>query len=407
MSTRLHGRLTALQVKHAAKRGLYPDGNGLALQVSRNGSRSWIYRYRFGGRRRYLGLGSTRDVTLAEARERMVAARRLLDAGEDPIEIKRGRRAATLLAAARSMTFASCAQAFIEANRARWTPRHANQVITSLDTYANPVLGSLPVAEVDTAVVMKVLQPIWNEKPETSNRVRARIEAVLDWAKARGFREGENPAARKGHIDHLLPAKSKIVQHHKALPYDEIGAFMVQLRAFPAIDARALEFTILTTVRTSEAREARWEEIDMGAKVWTVPAIRMKARREFRVPLSGAAMELLRALPGSHNGGDFLFPGRKPGQPINRTRLLEFLPRINADVTIHGFRSCFRDWAGDRTEFARDVIEAALGHAISDKTEAAYRRGDALEKRRLLMEQWSRFCAGEASGAEVIELRRA
>jgi integrase len=406
--SRLHGRLTALAVKHATKCGLHPDGAGLHLQISRNGSRSWIFRYRMGGRRRYCGLGNVEDVSLAQARERAAAARLMLQNNQDPIEAKRGRRAAAMLTVARAMSFSKAATTYIESHAVSWKPKHAEQWRTSIDTYANPVLGALPVGEIDTGLVLKVLQPIWTTKTETASRLRGRIEAVLDWAKVAGYRTGENPARWAGHLDTLLPAKAKVapIVHHKALPYAEVGTFMAQLREFTTVDARALEFTILTAARSDEALGARWDEIDLQVRLWTVPAERMKSRREHRVPLSDAVVKLLGALPGPHDGP--VFPGRKAGHSINRTRLLGALRQINADVTVHGFRSSFRDWAGDRTAFARDVVEAALAHAIGDATEAAYRRGDALEKRRKLMEAWASFCAGKLQpGAEVIELRSA
>jgi integrase len=408
MSTRLngHGRLTHKEVQHATKRGLYPDGLGLCLQIARNGSKSWIMRYRIGGKRRYLGLGVVRDVPLAQARERAAAARLMLDAGQDPIEVKKGRRVATLLAAAKSMSFSKAAATYIESHRAGWSEKSTLQWITSIDTYANPILGELPVSEVDTTIVMKVLQPIWNTKAETASRLRGRIEAVLNWAKARGFREGDqNPAAWRGHLEALLPAKSKIapITHLKALAYTEIGTFMTRLRAISTVDARALEFAILTAARSGETLGARWDEIDLANATWTVPAARMKSKREHRVALSTAAVELLRALPAPHDGP--VFPGVKPGRSINRTRLLGVLRQINPDITVHGFRSAFRDWAGDRTMFTRELAEAALAHVTGDRTEAAYRRGDALEKRRQLMEAWATYCSAPAT-AEVIELRR-
>jgi integrase len=405
--SRLHGRLTALEVRHAVKRGLYPDGQGLHLQVSRNGSKSWVLRYRMGPRRRYCGLGSIVDVTLAEARERAAAARLMLQSGQDPIEVKQGRLAAAMLTTARAMSFGKAAAAYIESHAVGWKPKHADQWRTSLDTYADPVIGSLPVGEIDTAVVLKVLQPIWNAKTETASRLRGRLEAVLDWAKARGYRTGENAAAWRGHLEALLPSRAKVtpIVHHEALPYAKIGAFMAQLRGLSTIDARALEFTILTAARSGEVLGAQWSEIDLQTKVWTIPGARMKSGREQKVPLSNAVMGLLKALPGSREGA--VFPGRKAGQSINRTRLLGVLRQINTSVTVHGFRSAFCDWAGDRTAFARDVIEAALAHAIGDKTEAAYRRGDALEKRRKLMEAWASFCAVMQPSATVTELRRA
>jgi integrase len=408
MMSRLHGRLTALAVKAATKRGLYPDGLGLCLQIARNGSRSWILRYRLGGRRRYCGLGTVRDVTLAEARERARAARLLLDAGNDPIEMKRGQRTAVRLTAAKTMSFAEAAAAYIEAHKSSWTTKTAGSTAAAITTYANPIIGSLPVGEVDTGMIVKILEPIWQTRTETASRLRGTVENTLDWAKARGYRDGDNPARWRGHLDTLLPKKARIapIQHLEALDYREVGTFMVRLRELPSIDARALEFTILTAARSGEALDARWEEVDLGAKVWTVPAERMKSRREHRVPLSTAVVALLGGLPNPHTGP--LFPGRKAGTSINRNRLREVLRQINAEVSVHGFRSAFRDWAGDHTAFPRETIEAALAHVVGDRTEAAYRRGDALEKRRKLMEAWATFCSMPAqSSAEITELRRA
>ena len=402
---RMHGRLTALQVKHATERGVYADGQGLLLQIARNGSRSWIFRYRIGPRRRYCGLGSVADVTLAEARERAAAARALLADGKDPIDVKQGRRAAVALTAARAMSFSEAAAAFVEANRAGWTTKTANSTAAAIATYANPIIGALPVGEVDTGLVMRVLESIWLTRTETASRLRGTLEGVFDWAAARGHRTGQNPAQWRGHLDSLLPKKAKVapIHHLPALDYREVGAFMARLRELPTIDARALEFAILTAARSGEVLGAQWSEINLQAKLWTVSPPRMKSRREHRVPLSAAVIGLLGSLPGPHAGS--LFPGRKPGCGINRTRLLGVLHQLNVDTTVHGFRSTFRDWAGDCTEFARDVVEAALAHALGDKTEAAYRRGDALEKRRKLMEAWAAFAAGEVQlSAEVVEL---
>jgi integrase len=310
--SRLHGRLTALQVKHAAKRGLYPDGQGLCLQISRNGSRSWILRYRMGGRRRYCGLGALLDVTLAEARERGAAARLMLQNGQDPIEVKQGRRAAATLTAAKAMTFLKAATSYIEAHSAGWSPNTTTDWIGSLTKHAYPIIGPLPVSEIDTGLLLKVVEPLWSVKTEIANRVRGRIENILDWAKVRGYREGENPARWHGHLESLLPAKSKVapVEHHAALPYVELPAFMVALRQDSAIAARALEFTILTGSRSSEVYLADWSEIDLQARVWTVPGARMKAGKDHRVPLSDAATALLGAQPAPRAG--IVFQGVKP-----------------------------------------------------------------------------------------------
>jgi integrase len=407
--SRLHGRLTALQVRHAVKRGLHADGLGLCLQISRNGSKSWIFRYRMGPRRRYCGLGSVVDVTLAQARERAAAARLMLENNQDPITTKRGRRAAATRTIARAMTFAACANAYIDAHRTGWDPKSTHQWTASLSTYAYPILGALSVGDVDTGLVLRVIEPIWATKTETASRLRGRIESVLDWAKTRGYRSGENPARWDGHLDTLLPAKAKVakVAHHAAMAYAELSSFMGELRQRPGLPARALEFTILTAARTGEALNADWSEIDLQARIWVVPGSRMKAGREHRVPLSDAVVQLLGALPGPHEG--LVFPGAKANRPLSKMQLPLVLCRMGYDaVTIHGFRSAFTDWAHERTNFPSEAIELALAHAVSNRVEAAYRRGDMFERRVRLMEAWTAYCAGkEQPSATVTELRRA
>jgi integrase len=406
---RLNGRLTALAVKHANACGRYADGGGLYLQVSPNGSRSWILRYRLGGRRRHLGLGPLPRVTLAEARDLASTARQTLRDGRDPIEAKGGRARAATVAAIKAMTFGACAQAYIEAHRPAWAPKNTKQWLASLTTYALPILGPLPVEAVDTGLVMRCVEPFWATKNETADRTRGRIEAILDWARARGFRDGENPARWKGHLANLLPATAKVakVEHHAAMAYAELPAFVAALRARDGVAERALEFAILTAARSGEVFGAQWGEIDLQARVWTVPAARMKAGKDHRVPLGSAALTLLGALPGPHTG--LVFPGFKAGRPLAKMALTNAMRRAGGDgATVHGMRSAFRDWAGDRTTFARDVVEAALAHRVGDATEAAYRRGDALEKRRKLMETWAGFLASEVrASATVTELRRA
>jgi integrase len=406
---RMHERLTALAVRHAKQRGLHPDGLGLCLQVARNGSKSWIYRYRIGSRRRYLGLGSARDVTLAEARERAAVARSVLQNGQDPIEVKQGRRAATMLTAAKAMTFLKAATSYIEAHRAGWSINTTTDWVGSLAKHAYPIIGALPVSEIDTGLVLKVVEPLWSVKTEIANRVRGRIENILDWSKVRGFREGENPARWHGHLESLLPAKSKVapVEHHAALPYVELPAFMVALRQDSAIASRALEFTILTASRSNEVYLADWSEIDLQTRVWTVPGARMKAGKDHRVPLSDAATALLGALPAPHTG--IVFQGVNRGRPLGKTAMSLILHRVGRDdVTVHGMRSAFRDWAAERTNYPHEVCEAALAHAVGNAVSRAYRRTDQFERRVRLMADWSSFCAGkEESSATVTELRRA
>jgi integrase len=360
------------------------------------------------GRAREMGLGSLNDVSLAEARKRAAECRLLKSGTTDPIEARRSERKEAELAAARALTFKECAEAYIESHRPSWrSAKHAAQWTSTLETYAFPVFGNLSVQAVDTALVMKVLEPIWVGKSSTASRLRGRIECVFDWAKAKGNRTGENPARWRGHIENMLPRLSKVrtVQHHKALPYSEIGKFMEALRGQEGTAARALELLILTATRTSEAIKARWPEFDLDESVWIVPADRMKAGRAHRIPLSGAAESLLKSLPRDSKN-DFLFPGGKPGKPLSNMAMLALLKRIDhLHITAHGFRSSFRDWASEKTGHQRDVAEMALAHSISSKVEAAYRRGDLFEKRRKLMDDWAMQCEGPMS-ADILKLRR-
>jgi integrase len=394
MTQRIH-RLSAVKVANLKQRGMYADGGGLYLQVSQNGTRSWIFRFKQSGRSRDMGLGSLTAVSLATAREIAADCRRKRSAGLDPIQTRKADRLQAQLAAARSMTFDQCRDAFIEAHKSAWrNAKHRAQWTNSLATYVGSVFGSMPIQSVDVALVMKVLEPIWSTKPETASRVRGRIERVLDWAKVRGFRQGENAARWRGHLDALLPARGRVrkVKHHAALPYSEIGTFMAALKTREAVAARALEFTILTAARTGEVLGARSEEIDFRAKVWVVPASRMKSGREHRVPLSGAAVSVLKEMQACHQE-DLLFPGDRRGKSLSNMAMLMVLRRMDrADLTAHGFRSAFRDWAAECTNFPREVAEAALAHVIGDKVEAAYRRGDLFEKRRRLMDGWAAHC---------------
>jgi integrase len=407
--------------------GLHGDGGGLWLQVTPNGrGRSWVFRYRFNGRDREMGLGALDTIGLAEAREYATQCRKLLKGTPttqpvDPIEYRRSLHNEAKLAATRAKTFKGCAEAYIAAHQGGWrNPKHAAQWPATLGTYVYPVMGDLPVDAIDTAVVMKALQPIWQEKPETASRLRGRIEAVLDWAKTAGYRNGDNPARWRGHLQNLLMKPSSAAkaarrskgrgEHHAALPYRDIGAFMIDLRQQDGIAARALEFAILTASRTNEVLGARWEEFKDG--VWTVPAERMKAGKEHRLPLSKPALAIVEKMAEIRDG-DFVFPGDNPGRPLSNMSMLMLLRRMGrGDLTVHGFRSTFRDWAGDCTDFPREVIEMALAHTLGDKVEAAYRRGDGFKKRHLLAEEWAAFC-GEAKperatedAAKVVALRR-
>lgn len=399
------GRLKPLDVARASAPGLYGDGGGLYLQVTGAGGRSWLYRYKLNGKARAMGLGGLDTVSLREARLLAAECRKLCHAGTDPIEARRAGRADAKLAAAKAVTFSQCVERYLAAHKAGWrNEKHARQWKATIDTYVVPVFGETAVAAVDTALVMKVLDPIWALKPETASRVRGRIEAVLDWATARGYRTGENPTRWRGHLSALLPPKTKVrpVKHHPAMPYAQMPDFMAQLREQEGVGALALTFTILTAARTGELTCARWEEIDLAAAVWTVPAARIKAGKEHRVPLSDAALEVVERMQAVRCS-EYVFPGGKEGRPLSNNALLALLERMGlGGVTVHGFRSSFRDWAAEQTAFPREVAEAALAHAIGDKVEAAYRRGDVFEKRRQLMAAWAGYCAGEA---KVIRLR--
>jgi integrase len=395
-------KLSSVAVEKMKAPGIYPDGGGLCLQVAagkKGIGKSWVLRYSHRGKARAMGLGAYPRLSLADARDRRDWARGVLNARGDPITEREREREAKQLAEAQRMTFGQCAAAYIAAHEASWrNPKHRQQWSNTLALYANPIIGDLPVDQVDVGFVMRVLEPIWSTKPETASRLRGRIEAVLDWARVRGYRQGENPARWKGNLDHLLPAKGKIsvVKHHEALDYREMADFMEELRARDGIAARALEFAILTAARTGEVIGATWGEIDIDAKLWTVPGSRMKSCREHRVPLSDAAVVMLNTMP-RFSIDPRVFPISNMGMPM----LLRRMGR--GELTVHGFRSTFRDWAGDMTAFQREVVEAALAHTVGDKAEQAYRRGDALEKRRKLMDAWASFCAKPQS-AKIIAL---
>jgi integrase len=386
---------------------MYADGGGLYLQVTEGGA-SWIYRYMLNKRAREMGLGPVALFGLSEARAKALDARRLRHEGIDPIEARKAARARERLDAAKAVTFQECAEAYIKAHRMGWrNGKHTAQWEATLATYARPIMGALPVQAIDTALVLKVLEPIWAAKPETASRLRGRIESILDWAKVRGYREGENPARWRGHLDKLLPARSKVrkVEHHAALPYDELPGFLVALREHQGFVARALEFTILTAARTGETMGARWNEFDLLDKTWTVPAGRMKAGREHRVPLSARVLAILQEMHAHRSADDgFVFPGGKPGKPLSNMAFLMHLRRTgrgDGDLTTHGFRSSFRDWVAERTSFPSEVAELALAHAVGNPVEAAYRRGDLFEKRRRLMQQWGTFCTTAPAQATV------
>ena len=382
------GRLTA-RFAATATPGDYLDGSGLYLCVAPSLSRSWVYRFSWHGRRPEMGLGRFPDVSLAEARALRDEASRALRSGRNPIE---ERRTAKLATSARQ-TFGAVADTILESKvRELRSKRSLDQWRASLvETVA--VLRARPVDEVDTEAVLALIKPLWLERPKNADRLRGRIEAVLDAARAGGHRNGENPARWRGHLEHLLPRPPKLARgHHAAMNYDELPAFMKRLRGVDTVSARALEFAILTAGRSGEVYGARWPEIDLGGRVWIIPATRMKAGREHRVPLSDRALAVLEEL-AEVKINEFVFPGHRHGKPLSHVAMAKVMSRLGAQhVTVHGFRSSFRDWAGNETHFPREIAEGALAHVVGDKAEQAYRRGDALEKRREMMEAWSCFC---------------
>ncbi|MFC4270596.1 tyrosine-type recombinase/integrase [Sneathiella chungangensis] len=390
-------RLSPVAVKNATKRGFYADGGGLYLQVSPSGSKSWVYRFTLDKRKRDMGLGPYPLISLADARMQAEKCRRLRYEGIDPIEKRNEQKRQSRLETAKTVTFRFCANEYIRLNRAGWrNPRQAKQWESSLRTYAFPVLGDLPVDKIDIGLVLRVLEPIWQTKAETASRVRGRIESVLDWAKARKFREGENPARWKGNLSMVLPSKKKVakVVHHPALPYTEVSDFISDLRKRDGLSALGLELVILTACRTGEIIKAKWSEFDLDKKLWTIPADHMKSGREHRVPLSEPALDVLKELK-EHSRNDFVLPGNGNKGGSSNMIFLQLLRRMGrSDITAHGFRSTFRDWAAEKTDYQNEVAEMALSHAVGDRVEAAYRRGDMFEKRQQLMDDWAMYCIG-------------
>jgi integrase len=403
-------RLSGLAVSRAKQQGMYADGGGLYLQVTLSGAQSWVYRFMLSGKVRDMGLGPVNVVNLSEARARASQCRRLRLDGIDPIEARKAERSRARLDAAKSLTFDECSRKYIEAHKAGWrSAKHALQWTSTLTTYAGPVFGSLPVQGIDTGLVMRCLEPIWATKPETAGRVRGRVESILAWATVRGYRQGENPARWRGHLDNLLPKRSKVrrVKHHPALPYMDMGAFMAALRGQEGIAAQALEFTILTAARTSETIGAGCPEINLEVTVWTVPEGRIKGEKEHRVPLSPPASAIAKRMMKDHRG-EFIFPGGKAKKPLSNGAMLALLERMGyGHITVHGFRSTFRDWAAEQTAFPSEVVEMALAHVVSNKVEGAYRRGDLFEKRRRLMAAWAEYCSTGRAAGEVVSLRSA
>lgn len=379
---------------------MYADGGGLYLQVRSPTSKSWIFRYKLGGRAREMGLGSLALVSLANARELANEARKQCFDGTDPIESKREQRAEHVAEQrkARVPTFDEATSAYLLSNSAAWkNAKHAKQWSSTLKTYVSPHFGNWPVDRIDLGAVLKALQPIWTTKTETAGRVRGRIEAVLDWSTVLGHRPGDNPARWRGNLDKVLPMQSRVskVKHHAALPYDMAPAFIAELEERTGTAARALLFTILAAARTSEVLGMRWSEVDREKRIWTVPSERMKAGREHRVPLTTMMNDLLGALPQGAPS-ELVFPGAGADRQLSINAMSAVLKRMGrASVTVHGFRSTFRDWTAEQTDTANEVVEAALAHSIANKVEAAYRRGDNLEKRRSLMTSWSQYLTGK------------
>ena len=400
-----------LFAKLARKPGMHAVGNppGLYLCVE-GGGRSWILRYMLEGRRRDMGLGSYFDLTLAEARERARDRRKLLLDGIDPIDAHREQRDIRRADQAKQFTFQQCVDGYMDAHGDGWkNQKHRAQWRSTLETYACPIIGNMNVAAVNTALVLKILEPIWKEKTATASRLRGRIENVLSWAAVRKYRSGDNPARWKGHLDQLLVKPSKIatVEHLAALPYQEIGAFMQELRKQEGIGAAALEFAILTAARSGEVRGATWNEIDLEARTWTILGSRMKAGKDHLVPLSGAAVAVIERMKECRLG-DHVFPGMKEGAPLSEMTMVEVLRRMGRhDLTVHGFRSTFRDWAAESTAYPSEMAEMALAHSIGNKVEAAYRRGNLLDKRRRMMADWAKHCAKPLQAGAVLPMRRA
>ncbi|MDF2809910.1 MAG: integrase [Microvirga sp.] len=401
-------RLSARGVEALSKPGRHADGAGLYLVVDRSGAKRWVFLFRWQGRLKEMGLGSTRAVSLSKAREAAAKAREMVAAGRNPIEARRA-------ASTKVPTFAEMAETLIESiSHGLRNAKHIAQWRMTLSVERDKTTGELleagyclklrsrAVSDIETSHVLETLQPIWTTKPETASRVRGRIERVLDAAKAKGFRTGENPARWRGHLDTLLSRRKRLQRgHHDALPYTDVPAFIADLRQREAIAALMLEFTILCVSRTGEVTGARWPEVNMETKVWTVPAARMKAGKEHRVPLGPRALEILSMLEAFRTTGDYIFPGMKKGRPLSNMAMLMLMQKRmeRPDITVHGFRSSFRDWAGECTSFPREVAEAALAHTVGDEVERAYRRGDALEKRRKLMLAWEGFVGSAVKGA--------
>lgn len=404
------GKLTARTVDGLCKAGLpgmTNDGDSLYLKIGRGGGASWVFRYRQAGKLRDMGLGAYPGVSLADARTLAFEARRMIQQGEDPIGEKRAAARAAREEAARAVTFSDLGEQYIKAHRAGWkNAKHAQQWANTLKQYAYPVIGKLQPDEINTEHVLNILQPIWQTKTETASRVRNRIELILDAAKARGFTSGENPARWRGHLDKLLPKRAKVaaVKHHAAMPFQQVPAFINQIAQTESMSAKALELIILTACRAGEALGATWDEIDLERGEWSIPAIRMKGARDHRAPLSKRAISLLMSLPRVQ-GSPYVFPGQRPDRHLSAGAVTMFMRRHGAEgFTVHGFRSSFRDWAAERTTYPREICEMCLAHVVAQGAEAAYWRGDVLEKRRGLMELWGQY-VGDADNAGGVVIK--
>ena len=389
---------SARRVETITDVGYHRCDPGLYLQVTKSGSKSWLFRFKspVTAKQREMGLGSLSVISLAQARNLAIECRQKLQQGIDPLDAQRKRRQSMLLEQARTITFKDAAERCIENKKPEWkNKKHAQQWTNSLINYAYPILGDLSVSQIDTELVLKVIEPIWISKAETASRVRQRIEMVWDWSRARNYVEGENPARLRGHLDKILAktAKIKRVRHHPAVPYSQIGKFISLLRSHKGYSALALEFMILTATRTAEVIGARWGEFDLNLGIWTIPADRMKAGKEHRVPLSGQATSILKSIRSNRNSKDFVFQGWKPGYGLSNGAMLVLMRKIKfGPYTPHGFRSTFRDWAAEKAyHFQNETVELALAHTIKNQSEAAYRRGDQLERRRDLMEIWGNY----------------
>ena len=403
--------LTALEISRLTEKGRYSVARNLYLKVESPHSRSWVMIIVVGNKRRYIGLGSYPATSLAKAKERVREYRELVTQGIDPIEQKKEIQSALKARQAKEITFKECAINYIDTHSNAWKSKRTHQDWPrSLEAYAYPTIGKMLVKDVEQSHILTILNPIWTDKTETATRVRNRIEAVLDWAAASGYRERDNPARWKGRLDKLLPSPSKIakVKHHTALPIDETPVFVKELVNNNSLSAQCLLFLILTATRSGEARGAMWSEIDFESKVWTIPTERMKAGKEHQIPLSDQAINLLHSLPRVINSL-YVFPSTK-GKPLSDMSLSMLMRRMNATAVPHGFRSTFRDWAGDKTNYPRDLAEAALAHTVSNQVEAAYRRGTALEKRREMMQDWGDFIYSQTNTKEaskIIKLKKA